>query len=199
MNIPNRLTVARLGLTAVFVGLLSVPAPHGKSLALAVFVVAAFTDYLDGHLARRHGWVTNFGKLMDPLADKVLMAAGFVMLIGPGLIPAWAVVAILAREFLVTGLRLLAGAQGVVLAAERLGKHKTAWQIVTLTYLLAYLAAGEPALSPLEAWFSWPPAGPGGVGRGLVAVTLGLTVWSGWSYAWTNRALILKGERAHPG
>jgi CDP-diacylglycerol--glycerol-3-phosphate 3-phosphatidyltransferase len=193
MNLPNRLTVGRLGLTAMFVGLLTVPVPHGKTLALAVFAAAAFTDYLDGHLARKHGWITNFGKLMDPLADKVLMAAGFVMLIEPGLIPAWAVVTILAREFLVTGLRLLAGAQGKILAAEGLGKHKTAWQIATLVYLLAYLASADPALAWSRGWFSWPPAGPEGVGRALVAVTLGLTVWSGWSYAWTNRSVFADG------
>ena len=118
MNLPNRLTVLRLILTFVFVAILSVEFPHWRSLALIVFAVAAITDFLDGHLARKHNLITSFGKLMDPLADKVLMCAGFVLLVSHELMPAWVVIIILAREFLVTGLRLVASAEGMVLAAS---------------------------------------------------------------------------------
>lgn len=194
MNLPNQLTVARLGLTGLFVLLLSVERiPHGKTLALLTFGIAAFTDFLDGYLARKHSLITNFGKLMDPLADKILMASGFVMLVGLNLIEAWMVVAILSREFLVTGLRLLATAQGKVLAAENLGKHKTAWQIITLLYFLAYLASAEPLLSPVSGVLDWPPASPAVAGRILLLVSLVLTVWSGLSFAWKSRRILGEG------
>ena len=118
MNLPNQLTVARLILTFVFVALLSLEdLSWSKTAALCAFAIAAITDFLDGYFARKHNLVTNFGKLMDPLADKVLMCAGFVLLTRLELIPAWIVVVILSREFMVTGLRLLASAEGVVLAA----------------------------------------------------------------------------------
>ena len=139
MNLPNQLTVARLFLSFLFVALLSIEeVEFMRTAALLVFVIAAITDFLDGYLARKHQLITNFGKLMDPLADKVLMCAGFVLLTRLELIPAWMVVAILSREFLVTGLRLLASAEGVVLAAEALGKYKTILQIVTIIYFLIY-------------------------------------------------------------
>src|SRR6056297_435398 len=142
MNLPNQLTVARLFLSFLFVALLSIEeVEFMRTAALLVFVIAAITDFLDGYLARKHQLITNFGKLMDPLADKVLMCAGFVLLTRLELIPAWMVVAILSREFLVTGLRLLASAEGVVLAAEALGKYKTILQIVTIIYFLIYLAS----------------------------------------------------------
>ncbi len=191
MNVPNQLTVARLVLTAIFVVLLSTNGvPYGRSLAFLTFAVAAFTDFLDGYLARKHSLITNFGKLMDPLADKVLMASGFVMLVGLDLVPAWVVVAILGREFLVTGLRLLATSQGKVLAAEKLGKHKTTWQIITLLYFLAFLASEELVWPTLSAGFEWPPASPDSLGRLLVMASLVLTVWSGLSFAWNSRQIL---------
>ena len=140
MNLPNKLTVSRLFLTGAFVAALSIDLPYGKTAALFFFSIAAITDFLDGYLARKHNLITDFGKLMDPLADKVLMASGFVMLCSEestrALFPAWVVIAILAREFMVTGLRLVAAAEGKVLAAEKLGKHKTIWQIITVIYFL---------------------------------------------------------------
>jgi CDP-diacylglycerol--glycerol-3-phosphate 3-phosphatidyltransferase len=191
MNLPNQLTVARLGLTGIFVVLLSAPSiPYGRILAFLTFGIAAFTDFLDGYLARKHSLVTNFGKLMDPLADKVLMASGFVMLVGLDLVPAWMVVAILGREFLVTGLRLLATAQGKVLAAERLGKHKTTWQIITLLYFLAFLASTQLPWPPLSRAFHQPPTSPESLGRVLLMVSLVLTVWSGLSFAWKSRQIL---------
>lgn len=191
MNLPNKLTVARLFLSFLFVGLLTVEGvPLAKTFALVVFVIAAVTDFLDGHLARKHGLITNFGKLMDPLADKVLMCAGFVLLTEIGLIPAWIVILILTREFLVTGLRLLASAEGVVLAAENLGKYKTTAQIVTVIYFLVYLAASEAALGWLKPFFDAFYFGPEYLGSVLVWLSLILTLWSGVSYVWKNRKLL---------
>jgi CDP-diacylglycerol---glycerol-3-phosphate 3-phosphatidyltransferase len=187
MNLPNRLTVLRLGLTAAFVVCLTTGVPMGRTLGLAVFALAALTDCLDGAIARRFGLVTDFGKLMDPLADKILTASAFVCLIQPGAVPAWAVIVIIAREFLITGLRLLAGSKGVVLPAERLGKHKTVWQMVTIFFFLTLLALGEwPGLLPVD-----PARVAGDVfGPILIGVTVALTVYSGAAYLWKNRSLI---------
>lgn len=166
--------------------------PHSKTLSIVIFSVAAFTDFLDGYLARKHNLITNFGKLMDPLADKVLMAAGFIMLIPMGYLPAWIVVAILAREFMVTGLRLVASADGLVLAAENLGKYKTAIQIVTVIYFLLKLAANESGsiLAFLTPLFENTLLGPGYLGQILIWASLILTLLSGFNYMWKNRQLL---------
>lgn len=191
MNVPNQLTVARLILTFVFVALLSLEgAPFAKTGALLVFSLAAITDFLDGYLARKNNLVTNFGKLMDPLADKVLMCAGFVLLTRLELIPAWMVVVILAREFMVTGLRLLASAEGVVLAAENLGKYKTTIQIVTIIYFLLYLASEEAWFRFLHPMFDAFYFGPEYFGMVLNWGSLVLTLWSGVSYVSKNRELL---------
>ncbi len=186
MNLPNQLTVARLGLTVVFVACLSASFPFNHTVALAIFLVATLTDYLDGVIARSRGLITDFGKLMDPLADKVLTAAAFICLLPAGALPPWVVIVIIAREFLITGLRLLAGSKGVVLPAEKLGKHKTAWQMGTIIYFLLLLAVGD--------WtgekFPWAHAAWNVVGPWIVAVTTLLTVYSGAGYFWKNRSLI---------
>ena len=190
MNLPNQLTLLRLVLTGVFVALLSVEFPWSHTLALLVFAVAAITDFFDGHIARKRDLVTNFGKLMDPLADKVLMCAGFVLLTALHLIPAWVVVLILTREFLVTGLRLIALAENVVLAAEKLGKHKTTWQIITIVYFLVYLASTEPMFAWIAPLFEWKITGLAVTGQILIWVTMALTLWSGVSYLSKNRGLL---------
>ncbi|MCE9520406.1 MAG: CDP-diacylglycerol--glycerol-3-phosphate 3-phosphatidyltransferase, partial [Verrucomicrobia bacterium] len=149
MNLPNKLTVARLLLTVLFVLLFYLPFANRVSCALLVFLIASFTDYLDGEIARRRNLVTDFGKLMDPLADKILMAAALVMLVAeprePLRLPAWSVIVVLAREFFVTGIRMLALNKGAVVAAEKLGKHKTLWQMLTVIYFMAARASAEPA------------------------------------------------------
>ncbi|MEO0447367.1 MAG: CDP-diacylglycerol--glycerol-3-phosphate 3-phosphatidyltransferase, partial [Verrucomicrobiota bacterium] len=148
MNLPNRLTIARLALTGLFVAVLHLPFPAPLTWAFFLFALAALTDFVDGYLARRYDLITPFGKLMDPVADKILTAAGFLVLVEFGLVPGWIVILILAREFLVTGLRLLAISQGSVLPADTLGKQKTIWQIATLLYFLLSLAS-------LETTFRW--------------------------------------------
>jgi CDP-diacylglycerol---glycerol-3-phosphate 3-phosphatidyltransferase len=159
MNLPNRLTVARIGLTVPFVMALLLPPegwirshfPFGKTTALVIFIVASLTDWWDGWYARRHQIETTFGALLDPLADKILTTAAFICFIeqpsyrgaGVPLVQAWMVLVIVARDFLVTGLRLVASQQGVVLRAEGLGKHKTVSQMVTIIVILLGLAARE--------------------------------------------------------
>jgi CDP-diacylglycerol--glycerol-3-phosphate 3-phosphatidyltransferase len=127
---------------------------------------------------------------MDPLADKVLMCAGFVMLCEQGFFPAWIVVVILAREFLVTGLRLVASAEGIVLAAENLGKYKTTFQIIAVIYFLIVIAAKEPLLAWLNPVLEWRGLGPDGLGQILIWIALILTLVSGLSYVWKNRKLL---------
>ena len=133
MNLPNKLTVSRFALTALFLWALFSPLPFNDTLALIFFCVAGFTDFLDGSIARRRGLVTNFGILMDPLADKVLICSAFIAFVesthlnpgAPVKVAAWMVIIIVARELAITGLRLLAASKNIVLAAEKFGKHKT--------------------------------------------------------------------------
>jgi CDP-diacylglycerol--glycerol-3-phosphate 3-phosphatidyltransferase len=130
-----------MGLAALLLVLLSLPAyPLVRSLALIVFAVAGITDYLDGHLARNVYGVTAFGRLMDPLADKVMVCAAFVCFVELDLVPAYIVVIIITREFLVTGLRLLAVGKGQIISAGKWGKHKTVWQIGAIVIILLGLA-----------------------------------------------------------
>lgn len=193
MNLPNQLTLGRLVLTLFFVLALSIDFPGNRLTGLIVFLLAAATDYLDGEIARRTGTVTNFGKLMDPLADKVMMAAAFVLLTAEDLFPAWAVVTILAREFLVTGLRLVATTQGVVVAADSMGKLKTILQIVTAVFLLLVLAGQDPATSGLAMESLIGEQAIHYTGLGLIYGTIFVTVASGISYLLRNWELF-RGE-----
>ena len=198
MNLPNRLTVARIGLAVIFVAALLLPAfPYGKTVALAVFVVAALTDWWDGWLARKYNLMTNFGALLDPVADKILTTAAFICFIelqnskGHALVQAWMVLLIVSRDFLVTGLRLVAQEKGVVLKAERLGKHKTISQMFTIIVTLVGLAAREDWRS-----FGFDPArfdrGFSDAVFWLMIVTVVLTVVSGFAYFWKNSELFLR-------
>jgi CDP-diacylglycerol--glycerol-3-phosphate 3-phosphatidyltransferase len=188
MNWANRLTISRLALTILFVGSLNSNWIYGHTAALIIFLLAGITDFVDGEIARRYGAVTNFGKLMDPLVDKIMMAAAFISLVPLGAIPAWAATTVVARDFLITGLRLMASARGQILPAERLGKHKTSWQIITVIFFLVLLAARELKYAgPETVWCSraWNEAGPA-----LVWITIAFTVYSGLRYAWRHRAVI---------
>ena len=153
MNFPNKITVGRIGLTFVMVGFLTAAIPFGKTLALVTFGLAGLSDWLDGMLARRNGQVSVFGQLMDPLADKILVSAAFVSFTAIhqqdsalSIVPAWIVITIISREFLITGLRLLGGQQGRVLAAGSWGKHKMIWQTVTIVVVMLGLALQEDIL-----------------------------------------------------
>jgi len=149
MTLPDWLTIGRVLATFVLLVLLQAcahpPVPLWTAwLALTLFVAAALTDWLDGHLARKWKIESDFGRLFDPLADKLLVTVAFIGLLGAGLLPVWFVSLVVAREFLITGIRLVAGQKGVVLAAEKVGKHKTVTQMVTAILGLLLLAIDPP-------------------------------------------------------
>jgi CDP-diacylglycerol--glycerol-3-phosphate 3-phosphatidyltransferase len=188
MNWANRLTLSRLALTVLFVAALNSSWHYARTAALVIFLIAGITDFVDGEVARRYGIVTNFGKLMDPLVDKIMMAAAFISLVPLKAVPAWAATTVVARDFLITGLRLMAAAQGRVLPAEKLGKQKTSWQIITVIFFLLLLSIAELRVDLSNTiWWSraWETAGPI-----LVWLTVGLTIYSGLGYAWHHRELI---------
>jgi CDP-diacylglycerol--glycerol-3-phosphate 3-phosphatidyltransferase len=191
VNLPNRLTCARFALTALFVAVLSTKWAFANCLGLTLFILAGITDWLDGAIARSRNLVTDFGRLMDPLADKILMAAAFILLVPEHAFPAWVAVIIISREFAITGLRLLAASKGVVLPSEKLGKHKTVWQIVCVIFFLLLLALAElERAGILTGLIYWWGAAWFWAGRPLIAIVLALTIYSGLGYLWKNRALI---------
>jgi CDP-diacylglycerol--glycerol-3-phosphate 3-phosphatidyltransferase len=188
MNWANRITLSRLLLTVLFVVALNSSWPYARTSALVIFLVAGLTDFIDGEIARRYGVMSNFGKLMDPLVDKIMVAAAFISLVPLKAVPAWAATTVVARDFLITGLRLMASAKGQILPAERLGKQKTSWQIITIIFFLALLSIAELRyVNETSIWWlrAWGEAGPV-----LVWITVALTIYSGLGLTWRNRALI---------
>jgi len=206
VNLPNQLTVSRFALTFLFLWAMFSRSPVNKSLALVFFCAAGITDFLDGRIARRRNLITNFGVLMDPLADKIMTCSAFIALVERHMenipdagfmlgsvalrpkVEAWMVVIIVARELAITGLRLLAASKNVVLAAERYGKHKTISQIVAIIALLV-----------LEAYVEWWPWLQGLLQPWVPAfavlalwLTVMLTATSGMLYLWRNRGLYLQ-------
>ena len=194
MNLPNKLTVSRFVLTGFFLWALFSPLYYNDTLALILFSAASFTDFLDGKIARSRNLITNFGKLMDPLADKILICSAFVAFVesthlnihAPVRVAAWMVIIIVARELAITGLRLLAASKNVVLAAERFGQHKTVSQIVAILALLITDARNEWP-SAMRHWFEWVPP----FAEVALWVTVALTATSGLIYLWRNRAMYL--------
>lgn len=187
MNLPNRLTIARLFLTVFFVVALSTDFRYHGVVSLVLFGLASITDYLDGEIARRYGMVTDFGKLMDPLVDKIMTAAAFVCLVPLGAFPAWVAVIVISREFMITALRLLAVTKGQLLAADTWGKHKTVWQILTVVFFLALIAYKE--LTPGAASDHWGDLWQYG-GWMVCGIAVILTLYSGLSYLWKHRAML---------
>ena len=142
MNLPNKLTILRVIMIPFFlVALLVEGVPAGKWVALAIFILASLTDMLDGKIARKYNLITNFGKFMDPLADKLLVSAALIALISLGKIPAWVVIVIISREFIISGFRLVASDNGVVIAASYWGKWKTVFQMVSVILLIINIEA----------------------------------------------------------
>jgi CDP-diacylglycerol--glycerol-3-phosphate 3-phosphatidyltransferase len=195
MNLPNKLTVLRFVVTALFLWALFSPIPFHYTLALVLFSLASATDFLDGQIARRCGLITNFGILMDPLADKIMTCSAFIAFVesthlnpdAPVKVAAWMVIIIVARELAITGLRLLAASKNVVLAAERFGKHKTVSQIVAINALLVMDASNEWWPWLRDAFQPWV----GVFAQIMLWVTVVLTAASGLIYLWRNRALYL--------
>lgn len=185
MNLPNKLTIARIILSFFMVALLLRPGLGAKAGALAVFVVAALTDLWDGRIARRQGLISKFGVIMDPIADKILVLFAFLSFLKLGIAPQWMVVMIVARELLITGLRLIALVRGKALPAEAAGKMKAAAQMVTISLTLLFLVARE--LYP--AGGSWVSPAWSGI-QALMVLTVLLTLSSGFSFLWHSRKQI---------
>lgn len=142
MNLPNKLTMFRVVLIPFFVLFMLVDITNvDKWIALAIFIVASLTDLLDGKIARKYNLVTNFGKFMDPLADKLLVCSALICLVELSMLPAWIVIIIIAREFIISGFRLIASDNGVVIAASYFGKFKTTFQMVMICLMIADIEA----------------------------------------------------------
>lgn len=195
MNLPNKLTVSRFGLTVVFLWAVFSKFAYNDTLALIFFCLAGITDYLDGRIARSRNLITNFGILMDPLADKIMVCSAFIAFVesthmrpdAPVRVGAWMVVIIVGRELAITGLRLLAASKNIVLAAERYGKHKTISQIVCVIALLVVDASDEWPASLKNIFAPWTPV----FAEIMLWITVVLTAASGLIYLWRNRALYL--------
>ena len=181
MNLPNKLTTARV----VMIPLFLVAVYQGWWLAaLVIFALASITDALDGHIARSRGLVTDFGKFMDPLADKLLVTAALMVFVDLLEVPGWVVFLIVARELAITGLRTIAAGKGVVMAADKWGKVKTASQMVWICYGLVmgfcFHSLAIPGATGRVMFFAFQAG---------MAVVLCTTLFSGWNYLWNNRGL----------
>ena len=174
MNLPNKLTMFRIFLIPFFVIFMMIPLSYGNIIALIIFIVASLTDTLDGHIARKYNLITDFGKFMDPLADKLLVCSAMICLIDKGLLAAWIVIIIVAREFVISGFRLIAADNGIVIAASIWGKAKTVSQMAMIIVLL---------LNINHPFFFW-------LGQILIYVALVLTIISLVDYIVKNKQVI---------
>lgn len=179
-NLANKLTLGRIAAVPLIVLLLYFPGKATCWVAFALFVSAAITDVIDGFVARSQSLVSNLGKFLDPLADKLLICSVLIMLVHLGWAPAWVAVLIIARELMVTGLRAMAADKGLVIAADKFGKIKTLTQIVALSTLIVHYPLGTFDPRPL--------------GELLLYIALVLTVYSGWNYMRSTYAVWLKAE-----
>ena len=172
MNLPNKLTIARVIAVPFFIAAYYL---NWYIAAFVIFVAASFTDMLDGKIARKNNLVTNFGKIMDPLADKVLVYSALCLMI-PYFVPAWMLIIILAREFTVAGMRTVAASEGIVIAADMSGKIKTVLQMIAVSLLLLVPACKFY----LPLWYT---------AQAFLWASLIMTVYSGIEYVWKNRQL----------
>lgn len=187
MNLPNKLTMMRIALAFIFIIFLFTPGLTSKILALAAFLSASGTDLLDGYLAKRNNQITDFGRLMDPIADKILILAAFLAFVQLQLVPAWMVVIIIFREVAVSGLRALAMAKGKVIAADRGGKHKTACQALAVFIILLLIIFREAPPARLSFWSESAEHIYKNAIFALMLITVTLTLISGVSYLLKNR------------
>ena len=175
MNLPNKITIFRVCMIPVFLVFMLVPGiPYGNYIATAVFAIACASDALDGHIARKYHLVTNFGKFMDPLADKLLVCSALICFVELSYMPAWIVVVIIAREFIISGFRLVASDNGVVIAASYWGKFKTVAQMLACILLIIQLP------------FGWAEV----LEQVLIYLSLALTVISLCEYIWKNKSVL---------
>ena len=175
MNTPNKLTVARMIIVPFLVVFLltGLGGDANRYISLALFVVASVTDWFDGYLARKNNLVTNFGKFMDPLADKLLVCSAMICMIELNRLPAWFVIIIIGREFIISGFRLIAAENGIVIAANYWGKFKTASQMIMIILLILHF---DGIFVTLEQLFIW--------------LSLALTIISLITYIWQNKSVL---------
>lgn len=191
MNLANKLTLIRIFLVPIFLIFIAIKdIPYGRLIALGVFIVASLTDKLDGYIARSRNQITRFGKFMDPLADKLLVTAALVSLVEFHIIPGWAAMIIIAREFAVTGLRSIAAAEGIVIAASKWGKAKTATQIVAIILALVNLTYKHAPLTPLKQFVHSPQKFLSTTTEIAMAMAIIITIVSGIDYFLKNKNVI---------
>lgn len=191
MNLPNKITISRICLIPVFVATYYMTfIPFNYVISAFIFALAAYTDFLDGYLARKYNLVTNMGKFLDPIADKVLVATALILMVESGVMPkvfgAIFVAIILSRELIVTGFRLVAANCDIVIAADKIGKIKTVFQdLATLVLLLSinFFGLGSFASHVVRE-----------IGFGLLAIATILTIWSGISYIYKNRKVLTEND-----
>jgi CDP-diacylglycerol--glycerol-3-phosphate 3-phosphatidyltransferase len=193
VNIANKITMLRIVLTGVFMLFLLCweQVWWTKVISLLVFTIAALSDFIDGRIAKKRNMITDFGKLMDPIADKILVLAAFAAFLQLRLINAWMFMIIISREILITSLRLFALNKGKVLAAGKAGKHKTVSQMFVIFFILVFIAFQEV----MKRFFTWNPIWDNVFKVGinfLMLLTVGFTLYSGLYYLWVNRKLLAK-------
>ncbi|ACG74841.1 CDP-diacylglycerol/glycerol-3-phosphate 3-phosphatidyltransferase [Anaeromyxobacter sp. K] len=176
LNLPNAITLTRIALIPVFLWFTYYESRVDSFIAAVLYAVTGATDFLDGWVARRKNLVTVIGKFLDPLADKLIVMAALVMLVHLGRVAAWVCIVVLAREFIVTGLRTIAMSEGIVIAAGQEGKHKTAFQVAGITFLLLHYTY------PIDALFFSFDLDANRVGTWLIYISLFFSVWSAVSY-----------------
>ena len=195
MNLPNKITIARIFLTFLFMIFLFSGGVCFSALALLTFLIASLSDLLDGYLARKSGTITDFGRFMDPIADKILVLAAFLAFVEMKLIPAWMVVIIIFRELSVTGVRILASTKGRIIPASFGGKHKTVSQMAAIFSILSFLLLREIGIKMPGFWTAATEYYFGWVIFFLMLVTVILTLTSGIVYLVRNRDVFLNAER----
>lgn len=191
MNTANRITMLRIVLTFVFMFFLFCHGLLAKVFSLITFIIAALSDFVDGLIAHKRNMVTDFGKLMDPIADKILVIAAFIAFVQMQLVDGWMVVIIIFREILITSLRLFSLNKGKVLSAARAGKHKTVSQMIAIFFILVFIVFKEVMIT----FYTWNPRWEDlfkGSINILMLLTVVLTLYSGLSYLWENRKIIAK-------
>ncbi|KNF08881.1 CDP-diacylglycerol--glycerol-3-phosphate 3-phosphatidyltransferase PgsA [Gottschalkia purinilytica] len=181
MNLANKLTIGRIFLIPIFMFFLLVNIPYGDYIAVGIFILAATTDSLDGYIARSRNQVTKFGKFMDPLADKLLVSAALISLVEMNKLSSWVVVVIIAREFAITGLRVIAASEGITIAASWWGKFKTITQIVAIVSLLLDNFPFSMINFPFD--------------KIAIALALIFTIVSGVDYIYKNKEVFLSGNK----
>lgn len=181
MNLANKITLLRVLLVPVFVVVFYLDIPFNSYLAAVIFIIASLTDALDGHIARSRNLITNFGKFADPLADKVLAAAALIVLVGAGKAPAWIVIVIIAREFAISGFRIIAASEGITIAASKWGKAKTVSQLSAIILLLMNNLPFSYLRIPMDII--------------MLYLALILTIISGADYIIKNHHILSSGDR----